>query len=100
MERVGADLNLVKAETAVIGTVGGDLEVKEITDDLSCGNVGGDCKVDASTRSEVAIGNVGGDVEANRASQAHIGSCGGHCEVRDVQGSVELGSLGLDATFN
>ena len=100
IETVGADLNLVKAETAVIGTVGGDLEVKEITDDLSCGNVGGDCKVDASTRSEVAIGNVGGDLEVNSASQAHIGSVGGDCELRDVQGFVEVGNVGGDASFN
>src|SRR5713101_1746221 len=63
IETVGADLNLVKAET---------------------------------TRSEVAIGNVGGDVEVNSASQAHIGSVGGDCELRDVQGFVEVGNVGGD----
>jgi hypothetical protein len=99
IETVGADLTLQKAETAVIGTVGGDLEVEGISDDLSCGNIGGDCKVYGSTRSEVAIGNTGGDVEVNSASSVHIGSVGGDCELRDVQGMVEVGNVGGDTSL-
>jgi hypothetical protein len=100
IETVGADLSLVGAEAAVIGSVGGDLDVVNIADALSCGNIGGDCKVEGSAGCEVAIGNVGGDLEINSAASTHLGSVGGDCELRDVQGIVEVGNVGGDASFH
>src|SRR6266702_3261718 len=103
IETVGADLSLVSTEAAVMGSVGRDLDVVNITDALSCGSVGGDCQVQGSAGCEVAIGNIGGDIEVNSASRVHIGSVGGECELRDVQGIVEVGNVGgdleLQATF-
>jgi len=32
--------------------------------------------------------------EINSAASAHIGSIGGDCELRDVQGIVEVGNVG------
>jgi hypothetical protein len=66
---------------------------------LSCGNIGGDCKVGSSTRCEIAIGNVGGDIEIDSAASVHIGSVGGDCESGEVQGIVEVGNVGGDASF-
>src|SRR6266700_3250450 len=97
IETVGADLSLVSTEAAVIGSVGRDLDVVNITDALSCGSVGGDCQVQGSAGCEVAIGNIGGDIEVNSASSVHIGSVGGECELRDVQDIVQVGSVGADA---
>src|SRR6266516_229746 len=99
IETVGADLSLVSTEAAVIGSIGKDLDVVNITDALSCGNVGGDCQVQGSAGCEVAIGNIGGDLEVNSASRVHIGSVGGECELRDVQGIVEVGNVGAEASF-
>jgi len=100
IETAGGDLSLEKTETVVIGKVGGDLDVEDIADGLSCGSVGGDCKVEGGARCEVALGNVGGDLEVKSASSAHIGSVGGDSELRDVQGVVEVGNVGGDASFN
>jgi hypothetical protein len=99
IETVGADLALESVETVVVGSVGGNLEVKDIADALSCGNIGGDCTVESSTRCEIAIGNVGGDMEVGSATSVHLGSVGGDCELGDVQGIVEVGNVGGDASF-
>jgi hypothetical protein len=99
IETVGADLSLESVETVVVGNIGGDLYVRDITDALSCGNIGGDCKVGSSTRCEIAIGNVGGDIEIDSAASVHIGSVGGDCESGEVQGIVEVGNVGGDASF-
>jgi hypothetical protein len=99
IETVGADLSLEEVETVVVGNVGGDLNVEDIADALSCGNIGGDCKVGGSTTCEIAIGNVGGDMDAGSAASVHLGSIGGDCELADVQGIVEVGNVGGDAGF-
>src|SRR5260221_1191282 len=99
IETVGGDLSLHQAEAVVIGTVGGDLEAVDIDDALSCGNVGGDCQVNGSSSSEVAVGNAGGDIEVYGAASVHLGSVGGDCELRDVTGNVVAGNLGGGARF-
>ncbi len=99
IETIGGDLSLQQAETVVIGTVGGDLEAMDIDDALSCGNVGGDCQVNGSSSSEVAVGNAGGDIEVYGAASVHLGSVGGDCELRDVTGNVVAGNVGGDAGF-
>jgi SHOCT-like domain len=99
METIGADLALENVETAVVGNVGGDLNVDEIADALSCGNIGGDCKVRSGTAFEIAVGNVGGDMELSNAASVHIGSVGGDSELGDVHGIVEVGNVGGDASF-
>src|SRR5579859_3036913 len=76
MERAEGDLMLKHSETAVIGTVGGDMLVEDITDALSCGNIGGDCKIKASEKVELMIGNVGSDFVVERAASARVGSTG------------------------
>jgi Putative adhesin len=99
IETVGGDLSLQQAEAVVIGTVGGDLEAVDIDDALSCGNIGGDCQVNGSSSSEVAVGNAGGDIEVYGAASVHLGSVGGDCELRDVTGNVVAGNVGGDAGF-
>ncbi len=100
IETVGAGLSLSKTEAVVIGTVGADLEVIDIADVLRCGNIGGDCQVYGGARCEVVIGNAGGSIEVNSASSMHLGSVGGDCELRDVQGAVEVGNVGGEASIN
>lgn len=99
IEAVDGDLTLERAETVVIGTVGGDLETEDVLDALSCGNVGGDCQVRGSAHAEVTVGNAGGDLTVSSASSVQVGSVGGTCELRDVQGTVEVGNVGGDAQF-
>ena len=100
MERADGDLVLKHSETAVIGTVGGDMLVEDITDALSCGNVGGDCQIKASEKVELMIGNVGSDFVVERAANARVGSTGGDCVLRDVSGVVEIANIGGDASFD
>jgi hypothetical protein len=100
METVGGDLSLEHAETAVIGHAGGDLQAEDITDGLSCGNAGGDCRVHGGARNEVALGNAGGDIEINGAASVRIGSVGGDCELLDIQNVIEVGNVGGDARFH
>jgi hypothetical protein len=99
IEAVGADLSLDDVETVVVGTVGGDLHVDEIADALSCGNIGGDCAVQSSTPSEIAIGNVGSDIKVSSAVSVRIGSVGGDSQLRDIEGIAEVGNVGGDASF-
>jgi hypothetical protein len=99
IETVGAELSLNKTEAAVIGSVGADLEVTDIADVLRCGNVGGDCQMYGGARCEVVIGNIGGNIEVNSASSMHLGTVGGDCELRDVQGAVEVGNVGGEASI-
>src|SRR5258708_16182020 len=68
-------------------------------DALSWGNAGGDCQVNGSSSSEVAVGNAGGDIEVYGAASVHLGSVGGDCELRDVTGNVVAGDLGGEAGF-
>lgn len=100
IEAVGADLTLANAETVVIGTVGGDLDVEDVSHALSCGNVGGDCKVEGSADAELTLGNIGGDVEVDGAASIQLGSVGGDCELGSVQGVVAVGNIGGDGSFN
>jgi hypothetical protein len=99
IEAVGADLALTNAETVVIGTVGADLDVEDVSHALSCGNVGGDCKVEQSADAQITLGNIGGDVEVDGAASIQLGSVGGDCELRDVQGAVEVGNVGGDGSI-
>jgi SHOCT-like domain len=99
IETVGADVSLDTVETVVVGNVGGDLNVHEIADALSCGNIGGDCAIKSSTPYEVAIGNIGGDIVVNHAASVQIGSVGGDSQLRDVLGIVEVANVGGDASF-
>ncbi|HZU67864.1 MAG TPA: hypothetical protein VFA09_11365 [Ktedonobacteraceae bacterium] len=100
IEAVGADLALTNAETVVIGTVGGDLDVEDISHALSCGTIGGDCKVEQSVDAELTFGNIGGDVQVEGAASIQLGSVGGDCELQDIQGAVEVGNIGGDGNFD
>ncbi|HEX6483500.1 MAG TPA: DUF4097 family beta strand repeat-containing protein [Ktedonobacteraceae bacterium] len=99
IEAVGADLSLENAETVVIGTTGADLDVEDVSHALSCGNVGGDCKIEHSADAQIILGNVGGDIEMDGAASLQLGSVGGDCELRDIQGVVAVGNVGGDGTF-
>jgi hypothetical protein len=99
IETVGGELSLNKIEAVVIGSVGADLEVTDIADVLRCGNVGGDCQIYGGARCEVVIGNAGGNIEVNSASSMHLGTVGGDCELREVQGAVEAGNVGGEASI-
>jgi hypothetical protein len=100
IEAIGADLALTNAETVVIGTVGGDLDVEDVSHALSCGNVGGDCKIERGVDAELTFGNVGGDAQVEGAASIQLGSLGGDCELQDVQGAVEVGNIGGDGNFD
>jgi hypothetical protein len=99
IETVGGDLAVANGETAMVGTVGGDLSASNVAAALRCGVVGGDCQVQGSARTKVAIGNAGGDFIVSGAESLHAGNIGGDCMVRDVQGEVEVGYVGSDGSF-
>ncbi len=99
IEAIGADLALTNAETVVIGTVGGDLDVEDVSHALSCGNIGGDCKIEQSADAELTFGNIGGDVQVEGAASIQLGSVGGDCELQDIQGVVAIGNIGGDGNF-
>jgi len=100
IENIGGDASLKQTETVVIGSVGDDLTVQDIADALSCGSVGGDFKIEGSEQTDVTIGNAGGDLVISRAASVHLGSVGGDCVLRDVQGVVEIGNVGSDASLS
>ncbi len=100
IENIGGDASLKHAETVVIGSVGDDLTVQDIADALSCGTVGGDFKIEGSAQTDVTIGNAGGDLVISRAASVHLGTVGGDCVLRDVQGVVEIGNVGSEASFS
>ena len=100
MENIEGDFVLKYSETAVIGSVGGDMLVEDIADALSCGNIGGDCKIKAGEKAELAIGNVGSDLVVEQAVSVRLGSAGGDCVLRSVRGVAEIGNVGGDASFN
>lgn len=100
MENIEGDFVLKHSETAVIGSVGGDMLVEDIADALSCGNIGGDCQIKAGEKAELAIGNVGGDLVVEQAVSVRLGSAGGDCVLRSVRGVAEIGNVGGDASFN
>lgn len=99
MESMEGDFVLKHTETAVIGSVGGDMLVEDITDALSCGNVGGDCQIKASEKAELTIGNVGSDLRIDEAASVRFGSVGGDCVLRGARGAVEIANIGGDASL-
>lgn len=99
IEQVEGEISLQQTETSVIGSVGGDMSVSRIADALSCGNIGGDCSVSSDKQGSCTIGNAGGDVSVVGVTSVHIGSTGGDCYMRDIQGEVGVGNVGGDANF-
>ncbi len=100
MESMESDLVLKHTETVVIGSVGGDMLVEDIADALSCGNVGGDCRIDAGEKAELIIGNVGSDLSVEHAANVRFGSVGGDCVLRSVRGVAEIANIGSDASVS
>lgn len=97
IERVEGDLSIGRVETAVIGSVMGDMHVEDIADALSCGNIDGDCSIEKTTAAEITLGNVGGDLSARSVNKVHIGNIGGDCTLDGAQAGVEIGNIGGDA---
>jgi SHOCT-like domain len=100
IERIDGDVSLQHAETAVIGTIGGDFSASGIEDTLSCGNAGGDCSISGGGRGACTIGNVGSDLSIVGLTTVHVGSVGGDCTLRDAPGGIEVGNIGGDASFH
>ena len=88
-----------EAESALVSTVGGDLDATDVMAALRCGVVSGDCQVQGSARTDIVVGNTGGDFTASSAASVHTGNVGGDCELRDVQDDVEVGYVGGDVSF-
>ncbi len=99
MESMEDDLVLKHTETVVIGSVSGDMLVEDIADALSCGNIGGDCRINAGEKAELMIGNVGGDLSVEHAANVRFGSVGGDCTLRSVHGAAEIANIGSDASI-
>ncbi len=99
IERIEGEVSIRQTDTAVIGTIGGDLNVTDIADSVSCGNVGGDCSIYGSGHGECTIGNVGSDLSISGMATVHVGSVGGDSILRDAQGDVEFGNVGGDVSF-
>ncbi|NJP05017.1 MAG: DUF4097 domain-containing protein [Chloroflexaceae bacterium] len=94
LEQAGHDVVLEQVETAMLGTIDGDLDATDITVSLRCGNVGGDCHVHGSNRTELVLGNVGDDLEVQQVAQLQAGSVAHTCRLREVHGAVEVGNVG------
>ena len=100
MERADGDLFLKHTETAMIGSVSGDMSVEDIADALSCGNVGGDCHIEGGEHAELTIGNAGSDLVVEHAASLRLGSIASDCVLRYVRGAAEIGNIGADASFD
>ena len=77
VETVAGDVGIGSLATGRIATIGGDLEIRNITRELTIGTVGGDCTIEQSTGS-VTLNTIGGDLwlraafTANTSLQAHV----------------------------
>jgi vacuolar-type H+-ATPase subunit H len=94
IDAVGADLQIGRAERTAVGNVGGNLEGRDLSGVLRCGNVGGDCALSSSPQAEIDLGNIGGGLEIAGALLVHLGNVGGDTTIRDVQSSVSIGNIG------
>src|SRR6266567_3176670 len=79
--------------------VDGDVSVTNVAL-IEIENIGGDVKIEGSAQTDVTIGNAGGDLVISRAASVHLGTVGGDCVLRDVQGVVEIGNVGSEASFS
>ncbi|MFQ3634177.1 hypothetical protein, partial [Roseiflexus sp.] len=74
---VGGDVRVDQAHSVMLGSVGGDADMRNISGDLSIGSVGGDA-VFVDVGGALKAGSIGGDLTLrNVTSATHIGHIGG-----------------------
>ena len=70
VETVAGDVETGTLATGRITTIGGDLEIGNITRELTIGTVGGDCTIEQATGT-VTLNTIGGDLWLRAAITAH-----------------------------
>ena len=116
---VGGDVDVrgIGGPDTIVDTDGPDHKVLQIKDSLSIGSSGGDCNCKMPQGAKIAFENVGGDMHvkdiygavqlsrlggdfsSRRTCGLTVGSVGGCCDMRGVNGDLTLGTTGGDAVI-
>jgi SHOCT-like domain len=116
---VGGDVNVrgIGGPDTIVESDGPDHKVLQIKDSLSIGSSGGDCTCRMPQGAKIAFENVGGDMHvkdiygaiqlsrlggdfsSRRTCGMSVGSVGGCCDMRGVNGDLTLTSAGCDAVI-
>lgn len=97
---IGGDCEIARGGGVSIRQIGGDLQIRQMSDNCSIGRVGGDFE-GKSFEKNLLITTVDGDCSISDVhGEMEIKSVGGDCIIRSIQGGATLQNVGGDCQID